>query len=198
MGALEETFREAPAIEFGQYWLENMEPGFASGRVRMGWKEDRFLFFAELQDREVVSEASERNQALWEMGDVLEMFTGVKNHPSYLEYHTAPNGQILQLLWPDAEALAAYRIQKNPKPYMIYDDLAVAHARLVNGGWQVYGEVPAASLPGAGVPLRGTKWEINFGRYDYARNGELVLSATSPLTQLLFHRRPEWREITFR
>jgi hypothetical protein len=195
--AISRAFSGALVLEFGQSWLDHPEPAFRPGSVRVGWREDRFLFFTDLRDEEISTSASGRNQPLWQLGDVLELFAGVKDHPAYVEYHTAPNGKILQLLWPDAEALGTFTGIEDLSRFTVTDDRAVSLTRIVDGGWQVYGELPTSSLPGAVAPLAGQIWQISFGRYDYDMSGAPVLSSTSPITQPSYHRRHEWREIEF-
>ena len=182
-------------MDFGQSWLAKAEPGFRPGRVRIGWHNDRFCYFGELVDDFPMNRALGRNEPLWQLGDVLELFAGIKDRPAYVEYHAAPNGRILQLLWPDAAALSTVKDEGDLKRFMVEDDRAVSWARTVEDGWQVYGELPVASLPGCSVPLAGQTWQVSFGRYDYHRDGSFTLSSTSPLTLPSYHRRQEWREI---
>ncbi len=96
------AFRQAPQWKFGQSWVERPSRGFRKGTVRIGWQGDRLFYLADLDDRELFTKATRRNQNLWELGDVLEIFAGVHGNPGYIEYHTAPNGVILQLFWPHA------------------------------------------------------------------------------------------------
>lgn len=195
------AFRHAPVWKFDQSWREKRERGFRGGKVRIGWRGDRLLYFADLSDGEVTIRARKRNDPMWVMGDVLEVFAGVQGQPSYIEYHTAPNGLVLQLFWPDAAALQKTRRPDGLKPFMKTDDSAVATVRRTRGGWQVYGEIPAASVWGRKprqASLEGQVWDLSFGRYDYPDgDGAAILSSTSPLTQAAYHRRHEWRQIRF-
>jgi hypothetical protein len=195
------AFRHAPVWKFDQSWREKRERGFRGGKVRIGWRGDRLLYFADLSDREVTTKALNRNDHMWVLGDVLEIFAGVQGRPAYIEYHTAPNGLVLQLFWPDAASLQKTRGPGGLKPFMKTDDSAVAIVRRTRSGWQVYGEIPAASVWG-GKPrqasLEGQVWDLSFGRYDYpAGDGSPILSSTSPLTKPAYHRRHEWRQIQF-
>lgn len=182
-------------MDFGQSWLAEPEPGFRTGRVRIGWFADRLCYCGELVDDFPMTRALGRNEPLWQLGDVLELFAGIKGRPAYVEYHTAPNGRILQLLWPDAAALSTVKGDGDLARFMVEDDRAVSWARTVKDGWQVYGELPVASLPGCSAPLAGQTWQVSFGRYDYHEDGSFTLSSTSPLTVPSYHRRHEWREI---
>jgi len=198
---LAHAFRHAPIWKFDQSWRERRERGFRGGKVRFGWRGDRLLYFADLSDREVTTKARKRNDRMWVLGDVLEIFAGVRGQPAYIEYHTAPNGLTLQLFWPDAGALQKAGSPSGLKPFMKADNFAVATVRRTPSGWQIYGEIPAASVSGGKSPkrtLEGQVWDLSFGRYDYpASDGNPILSSTSPLTRAAYHRRHEWRQIRF-
>lgn len=194
---VEAVFAAAPVWEFDQAWLAVREPEFRKATVRMGWHADRFCYFAKLEDHFPTTRARTRNERLWELGDVLELFAGLPGHPAYIEYHAAPNGQVLQLLWPDATALGSVAGLEDLGRFSVTDDRAISRVKIVDGGWQVYGELPSSCLPGAALPLAGTTWQISFGRYDHHADGTFTLSSTSPLTAPAYHRRHEWREVQF-
>ncbi|RQW77100.1 MAG: hypothetical protein EHM62_08915, partial [Methylococcus sp.] len=146
------AFRHAPVLMFDQSWRKKRERGFRGGKVRIGWRGERLLYFADLSDREVTTKARRRNDQLWQLGDVLELFAGVQGRSAYIEYHTAPNGLVLQLLWPDAGALQKAGGPKGLKPFIKMDDTAEATVRRARNGWQVYGDIPAASVWGRKPP----------------------------------------------
>jgi len=195
------AFRHATVWKFDQSWREKRERQFRGGKVRIGWRGDRLLYFADLSDRDVGTKAVKRNDRLWELGDVLEVFAGVRSRPAYIEYHTAPNGLVLQLFFPDARAPQKTGGPEGLGPFLKKDDSAVAAVRRTRTGWQVYGEIPAASVWGckpSTATLEGQVWDLNFGRYDYpAGDGQPILSSTSPLTMAAYHRRHEWRQVRF-
>jgi hypothetical protein len=194
-------FRKAPALDFDQPWLAEREEGFRGGRVRIGWRGDRFLYFAELTDYDVGTKASRRNQHLWMLGDVLELFAGFSGHPAYIEYHTAPNAFTLQLRFPDAETFQNLSEGSSLEGLMVTDNAAMVRTRRTPTGWDVFAEVPAASVEAGNPPedtLAGQFWDVSFGRYDYSHDHESpALSSTSPLTKAAFHSRCEWRQVAF-
>ncbi len=193
---LEAVFASAPTLAFAQHWGASLEPSFQPGTIRIGWHGDSFYYLAELQDSHPHTSATARNQHLWLLGDVLEIFAGVHCAPSYIECHTAPNGEILQLHWPSPEALAESK--NSPEgiaPFMRLDDSATFAATTTPHGWNVLGRIPAPFVsPAPHATLTGAIWDINFGRYDYTASTP-TLSSTSPLTQPNFHRRTEWTTI---
>lgn len=196
--ALDDIFSGAPLLEFRQHWRASAEALFQPGTVRLGWRGDSFFYLARLQDSHPHTTATARNQRLWLLGDVLELFAGIHGDPAYIECHTAPNGQLLQLLWPNADALAAANtIPTGITPYLRVDDRATFSITTTPSGWSVLGSIPARILsPTQGI--HGSTWDINFGRYDRTPGlSSPILSATSPLTEPHFHRRAEWTTIRF-
>ena len=79
--------------------------------------------------------------------------------------------------------------------------VAATIVRRTQTGWQVYGEIPAASVCGRKPPkasLEGQVWDLSFGRYnDTTGDDAPIISSTSPLTQAAYHRRHEWRQVRF-
>lgn len=191
------AFQASPKLRFSQHWLGVSQVAFRPAWVRLGWRGDRFHYFAELQDDHIHTVASHRNEQFYTTGDVFELFAGAWGDEAYIEHHVSPNNQILQLRFPNSEAIRSLGASKL-EPYFIHDDEAVLRARVGEGKWWVYGELPAGSLPGAKSPLEGTLWQVSFCRYDYAGEGtDPVLSSTSPHEKRSYHRRHEWRLIEF-
>lgn len=194
---VESAFRNVDVLEFGQAWHGQAQSAFRRGEVRLGWQEDRLLYFAELHDEDIFSKATQRNEPLWRLGDVLELFAGIQDQATYVEYHAAPNGQILQLFWPDAEAVKNIKAPGQLTKFLVEDDRAKSQVRILDRRWQVYGEFPRTSLRVESRELQGEIWEISFGRYDFYRDGSYVLSNTSPLTIPAYHQRSNWRQFQF-
>ena len=99
------AFAGAEPCALGQAWCAELEPGFAPGQVRAGWRRDSLLVFAELTDHDVHSAATGINQRTWEFGDTFEMFLRPDGQEEYFEFHVTPNNYRLQLRFPSSEAL---------------------------------------------------------------------------------------------
>jgi len=191
------AFCGAPELRFGQHWLSQPEEGLRPAVAKIGWSGSRVLFLAELVDDEIATRATRRNEPVYLLGDVFEIFAGVAGNPGYIEYHLAPNGIIAQLLWPDANAIKSAQ-QSGVTPFLIEENNSTLQARVEDGLWCVYGELPASSLPGASADLEGQVWEMSFSRYDYNADGSShICSSTSPHALPSYHRRHEWRRIEF-
>lgn len=118
---------------------------------------------------------------------------------SYAEFHVAPNGKRLQLLWPDTAT-----IRRVGKKEVSLDELKVYEpifdfAQWSEGQtWFICVSVPSSAFLPVGMSLKGRKWLASFSRYDYTSAGEPpVLSSTSPHAELSFHRQQEWTEVLF-
>ena len=191
------AFCGAPELHFGQHWMSKPDEALRPAVVKIGWSGSRVLFLAELVDDEIATRAKQRNESVYLLGDVFEIFAGVAGNPAYIEYHLAPNGIIAQLRWPDADAIKSAR-ESGTAQFLIEENDSILQARVEDGLWRVYGELPATSLSGASGDLDGEVWEMSFSRYDYNADGSShVLSSTSPHALASYHRRHEWRRIEF-
>jgi hypothetical protein len=96
------AFTGSPMLALGQAWRGEPEETFRPGKVRVGWRDDRFWVHAELTGDAIFNASAADNGRLWELGDVFEIFLGDSESAQYVEFHIAPNGKRVQLLWPDA------------------------------------------------------------------------------------------------
>jgi len=195
------AFANAPTLRFGRSWEPNSPP-FSPGVVRMGWRGNRILYYAELTDAHLVTAAQRRNELLWTLGDTFEFFAGVASDPRYIEYHCAPNGVILQLLLPHRLFFKDLQdaIEKLPT-YFIIDDESTVRVLPFAAGWAIYGELCVSALGVTADSLRGQEWDVSFSRYDYDRlDSEPMQTSTSqfqPGPNLSFHSREDWSRVKF-
>lgn len=198
--AVRRAFASAPACVLRQSWRTELESDFAPGTVRIGWRDETLLVFAELEDADIFSRATRPNQRLWELGDALEIFLRPVDQPAYSEFQVAPNNQQLQLRFASAEAAARARKSNSFDDKLIHPLTFTSRTwvRPGIGAWQALVEIPAASVRDGSGPLPGTKWSFSIGRYDYTRGrAEPVVSNSSALTQPDFHRLTEWGVLKF-
>ncbi len=182
-----------------QAWRDSPEEKFQPARVRIGWRGDRLLVFGELTDKHLYTRATEDNQILCSLGDVFEVFLRDSEGERYAEFHVAPNGRRLQLLWPDAATIRRVGMKE-----VSLDDLKV-HEPIFDfsqwsegNTWCICAPVPGSVFLPAGTPLGGRTWNASFSRYDYSSAEEPpVLSSTSPHAKVSFHRQQEWAEVLF-
>ena len=200
LAAVRAAFASATPCAMGQEWRVELEHDFAPGQVRVGWRLDELLVFAELTDRDIFSHATGDNQRMWELGDTFEMFLRPSSQTEYCELHVTPNNHRLQLCFPDATALERLRASGRIDEFVLPS--GVFHSRTwvqpENQKWFVFAAVPARMVCDQAQLISGARWHFSFSRYDYRRgDAEPVISSTSPHPVASFHRQEEWGELTF-
>jgi hypothetical protein len=150
-----------------QAWRIPSEDGFLPAQVRIGWRHDCFLVLGELTDAHLYTSATEDNQILCSFGDVFEIFLRDSKLEIYVQFHVAPNGKRLQLLWPDAETIRRVHDKK-----VALDELKV-HEPIFEFSqwsesekWYICASVPTRIFLPPGTPLEGRTWMASFSRYD--------------------------------
>lgn len=199
LAAVQAVFANATACELRQTWLAQPDERFAPASVRVGWRDNALLVFAELTDRDIFTRATAVNQRMWELGDTLELFLQSAADPGYCEFHVTPNNLHLQLSFPDAAAVQDSRRNGMGK-YLLAGDVFRSQTWVQSelNRWLVLAEIPATALGMSLVSLAGQRWYFSFSRYDASRDGHpLVISSTSPHTKPDFHSRSEWGVLNF-
>ena len=200
LAAVQRAFRAVKPCQMHQAWRAEASPGFTPASVRVGWREDFFLVFAELTDHDVFSHARRLNQRLWELGDAFEIYLRPANQTAYLQVDIAPNNQRMQLQIPSAEAL--HRAQTaNEFADLISPGEGIRSATWLapeHDRWFVYAAIPAPMVCGRPDLDAEKQWHFSFARYDYTRGQlEPIISSTSPHAQANFHRQQEWGNMRF-
>ena len=157
--AVRSAFADAPIMQMQQAWRVAPEDGFLPGRVRIGWRGDCILILGELTDPHLYTSATEDNQILCSFGDVFEIFLRDPELETYAEFHIAPNGKRLQLLWPDAETIRRVQIKD-----VSLDELKVHKPIFEFAQWSD-GEngISAPPCPPASFCLPEVRWMVGHG-----------------------------------
>src|ERR1700744_2424753 len=108
--AIRAAFQNSEPCVLRQAWLPKQEIEFTPGIVRMGWRENSLLFFAEFIDADIFTNATDHHQRFWELGDTFEIFLRPAEQESYAELHVTPNNLRLHLNF--INAAAAERARK--------------------------------------------------------------------------------------
>jgi hypothetical protein len=183
-----------------QAWLEQEEPDFAPGRVRLGWQGESFLVLAELTDVDIFNRAIRFNQRAWELGDTFEIFLRPMELESYVEFQVTPDNRQLQLKYTNNGSIPGAKNGDSIMGALIREKafFSATWVRPEARQWFVFASIPSASVcDKAGMPP-ASRWRFYFSRYDYTRGrAEPVISSTSPHLEANFHRQHEWGVITF-
>jgi hypothetical protein len=189
-----EAFRGLPKVELTQAWRNEVESEFEPAWAQLGWRDDLFLIFAELSDRDIFNRAQRLNEKTWLLGDVLEIFVQREHDAAYFEYHVTPENQRLQLKFASAAP---------GQGLTFLDDPALLTSRTwifpEQKRWCVFAQISGQSLGVTKGSLAGEKWKFSLGRYDYTRGREEpVISSSSLHREPYFHRLHEWELLSFR
>jgi len=201
LNAVRTAFRQAAPVPLRQAWRADVEPEFAPGEVRTGWRGETLFVFAELADADIASRATDHNQRFWELGDTFEIFLQPAGQSAYVELHVAPGNWRIHARFPGRSGPPAAAPPDSFAAALRPPD-AFGSRTWVNveaRAWQVLAEIPAAIVRGRPEPLEGTTCRFSFCRYDYTRGRDTpVISSSSPHPVPAFHRPEEWGVLRFR
>ena len=140
-----------------------------------------------MQNRAVTTSATEDNQRLWELGDVLEFFIRIAGHDDYYEFQLAPNGRTLKLHMPNDKTFRSIPFEKRFCDVPLHVRNVISARRAL-----VYSEivVPLAELEG-GADAEKIRYLV--GRYDYT-DCVREISASNPMPKGEFHNTASWTE----
>jgi hypothetical protein len=135
--SVDAAFANAPEFEFR--CAQQLGEGviFCKGKILLGWVGDCLAVDAHLEDSGVWTAARHRNDPLFALGDMLELFAGVHGEKKYIEYHYAPNGLTLQLLWPENARKLGIRDVSELVKYHIVEDATEYAVHCTEDGWRV-------------------------------------------------------------
>ena len=138
-----------------------------------------------MQNRAVTTSATEDNQRLWELGDVLEFFIQIAGHDDYYEFQLAPNGRTLKLHMPNDRTFRSIPFEKRFCQVPLHVRSVISARRGL-----VFSEiaVPLAELEGG---AKAEKIRYLIGRYDYT-DGVREISASTPMPDGGFHNTAVW------
>jgi len=137
--------------------------------------------------RTPTSRATAHGQRLWELGDVAELFVQKIGEESYREYQVSPNGFTLALCYPDLTGVAAVRSGSRILEDFDTGPPPPVDITTISEGWSVSLEIP---LPAS----QGERFRVSCCRYDYPKEGSVIISSTSLHPVRDFHRPQDWAE----
>lgn len=180
----------APVSAFSQAWRPQSEPGLRPGRVWLAATARSFVALAELVDEDLFTTARRRNDPLWDLGDVFEIFVRHTGRPEYFEFHTAPNGLTLDLRYPRPYAPRTNGVDA----YLLAEPhfTAAVRAEPARVQWRIVAEIPIRGLLPPGLAADPSEWQFSFSRYDCGPGRAPIYSSTSPHRELDFHRVEDW------
>jgi hypothetical protein len=178
-----------------QPWAKEAQPELRPAVVHLAWTPAKLIVEARLTDDEIFSSATQDNERLWELGDVLEIFAMVEGRREYVELHVAPNGRRMHLRIPGVGGRATPDAEPTPFEEMFVTPVGfTGEAMQGPRGWRVKAHIPAEVF-GLATFAEGQRFRVSFCRYDASSQGEPVLSTSSPHPVVAFHRPEDWTRI---
>jgi hypothetical protein len=184
-----------PVLTLRQAW--NPSPGLLGGTVRFAWNGASLLLHATLPDRDIFNPVTRFNEPAYLAGDVFEIFLRPLNQPAYYELHISPTNQRYLARFPKnrAEERPGETVESTTVDIPLHSEVRIDR---VAARWEVFAEIPLASLCESAPLSASTEWLVSFSRYDYTRSPAGLtteLFSTSPHAELSFHRQHEWTSI---
>ena len=186
-------FSDIEKISLKQSWLSVPEPGLNPTDVKVVWNSESLYIFARLQDEDIGSSSTHFNQRLWELGDAFEVFIHLKESDVYYEFHVSPNNHVMQLRF-DVSLTPAQRRLQLPDLFMPRQVVqSKVWVEASKNQWHALLIIPASVLTSSCIFAADDTLNFSFSRYDYSHvSEEVILSSSSDLNELDFHRREDW------
>jgi len=195
-------WEEAPPLPF--FVPVTLASPLSRSDVRVLWDDQAIHIRFDLEDLDIVATLTERDAPVWEE-DVAEMFLKpYADETDYYEINVSPRGTLYDswIVKRGARAHKVWSRWNNPDIHVETEIRGTPNDWTVRDeGYVVQASIPFASLPSlrGRSPAPGDRWRMNLARYDYSVHlpEGRELSASSPLTEVDFHRYEDWRSFEF-
>ncbi len=189
------TGKSSAPILFAQPWQETPDADFQAARAWLNWSGSDLIIRAELDDRDIFSEATAHNQPLFLLGDTFEIFLMRSGADEYFELHVSPENYHAVLRWQRGGIDQVRDGQKTLADFHGSPDAFSSDVTRSAAGWTVEAQIPSA-LIGLDRLTAGQHCLLSLSRYDYAGPGaKPVLSTISAHPIKNFHRTEDWLSI---
>lgn len=197
---VKQVFKHHPNLPLQQWGKNGCDAYFESASVQIGWKDNKIYLLATMEDQSIVTTAQQDDEQLWERGDAVEVFFKSPGASECYQLQIAPNGDTLQLSYPDAVAIATFRhtAMAGLRNFLIREPVFVIHSQVKNKTWRVLIEIPGRILFADDDALLGRACWISVCRHDYWADARpLCHSSTSPHFETDFHQQKDWGLVDF-
>ncbi len=195
-----QAFKHHPDLPLEQWGKNGGDAYFESASVRIGWKDDKIYLLAAMEDQSIVITAHRDNKQLWEGGDAVEIFLKSTGASECYQLQVAPNGDTLQLGYPDAAAIATLRHTDvaGLSNFLIREPVFAVRSQVKDKKWRVLIEIPGRILFSGDNPLLGCACWISVCRHDHWMDARPPChSSTSPHFETDFHQQKDWGLVDF-
>lgn len=192
-----------PIDRFGAFWSKGDTTQKQRATVAyLMWDSDALYYAAVMNDAELRSFGTKRNDTLWH-GDVFELFFKPNaKRPAYYEFQANPRGVVFEMFFAKR---GTARVDYAAAPALGSRAATALNGTLDragdrDGGWSVEGRIPWSAFAHSGRrPKAGDEWLFALCRYDYGPTGtKPLLTSSAPLTVPSFHRYEDYGKLKFK
>lgn len=181
-----------------QNWVES-DPQ-EKGIVTM-WYDTQYLhIYSIFEDSDIFSKAEGKNQATWQLGDVVELFFRPNKSDEYYEIHLTPSFATLEYTIPSIEAFRKGGLNTSDltkKSFHLENEIQLFDSDEI-AGWIGHIKIPLESL-NIEIDTKGIIANFAVCRYNYNNQwgDKPELSSTCALQKLNFHAPEDWQDLFF-
>jgi hypothetical protein len=177
-------------------------PGEA--RAKLLYDADHLYVLVEVEDPEIFSPYSERDDPLWK-ADVVEIFIDAdRNRRGYVELQVNPRGAIFDAFFPVGRGQKHHFEWSSKLRAGVSVDGTADRAGDHDRGWVVEMAIPHADVKGMATdmqitipPTPGDRWNLNIVRVDQPGGKGISASTWNPITIRDFHAPSRMLTVTF-
>lgn len=198
--AEEAAWQKAQVIDGFKIPASDLKPQTAT-RARLLWDRQYIYFYADLEDRDLFGDITERDAMTWN-NDVFEIFLKPgRSEPGYYEFQVNVAGTEMDLFLPDQKS-GGYAALKSANSFQMKTAVmrrgTLDNRNDTDEGWSVEGRIPWIDfMPTGGRPDVDEVWSMALCRYDYTLGQPPQLSSCAPLSKFNFHLVEDYAQLRF-
>jgi hypothetical protein len=160
------------------------------------WRDETHLHAcAVMEDSDVKTSASGKNDKTWAKGDVMELFFRPPNAVNYFELHLAPNLATLELAIPSVDTWQGMELEELFFESEFECKTGIIATGAEKTGWWGHMKVPFKQLGVNPENLEGASFSVCRYNYNSAWGKQPEYSSTATLKKLNFHQPDLWHVI---
>lgn len=183
---------------------EGGRPMPGAARAKLLWDEEHLYALIEVEDSDVFSPYTGRDDPLWK-ADVVELFIDAdRNRRGYVELQLNPRGAVFDSYFPQTRAQKHHFEWDSAMKTAVDVAGTAAEQGDVDRGWRAELAIPHRDVRGmspdmsVAVPPRpGDRWRLNIVRVELPPGGGLTASSWNRITIRDFHALDRMLEVTF-
>lgn len=148
-----------------------------------------------MEDSDVRTTASGKNDRTWAKGDVMELFIQAPNVTNYYELHVAPNQATLELAVPDMNVIGKVKLEELFFDSGFSSEIDIFTLKSGAKGWMGRMKVPLGRIGLSAGNISGSRFAVCRYNYNHLWVEGPEVSSTSYFPQGGFHQPHCWQKI---